>query len=157
MTKLEKIIQEELKNKNRLILAFVGKPGSGKSTIAKNIRKNGIAGINKHKIAVIDDNVMSVDLIFARPKYKNKSSEMDNYEPFFKFIPPWVKIIIIVNPNRLEFADILVKIKINEETRRQRLESRESKNPEKLEKFLQAKEAKYENLKFKNFIELENR
>lgn len=61
LSELEKYVSLALKNKKRIIVAITGLCGSGKSTLGKFIRKNGIGGgqYKPYKIAVIDDSVMT--------------------------------------------------------------------------------------------------
>ena len=44
LSELEKYVSLALKNKKRIIVAITGLCGSGKSTLGKFIRKNGIGG-----------------------------------------------------------------------------------------------------------------
>lgn len=138
-------------DKKRIIVGVVGLPGSGKSTILKNFRKNGIKNLIKpYQIAVIDDLVMSINLFFCRPKYKNKSAL--NYKPFFRFIPPWVKVIFITNPKNLEFVDICLKILVDEQKRINFLKNREKKD--KLSRYVDTKDIKI-NFSYDYLIELD--
>ncbi|WP_369008292.1 hypothetical protein [Campylobacter concisus] len=45
-------------------MALTGLHGSGKSTLAKQIRKNGFKNFKPYQAAVIDDDVMSINLFF---------------------------------------------------------------------------------------------
>ena len=83
---LNEACKEILKDKKRDLIALTGLHGSGKSTLAKQIRKNGFKNFKPYQIAVIDDDVMSLNLFIARPKIKIKSDHQDELKPFFKFI-----------------------------------------------------------------------
>lgn len=114
-----------LQTQNRIFICIAGKPGSGKSTFGKYLRKNGFGDFSKYQISVIDDSVMSLDLFyFINLRFKFKSSEKDELEPFLKKLPKRKKIIIFVNQSpeqRLSKTDILINLSIKESTREQRL------------------------------------
>ena len=48
-------IRESLTSKGRCLIAYIGSPGSGKSTIARLIRQHGFLAIPKEQLFVIDD------------------------------------------------------------------------------------------------------
>ncbi|WP_034551397.1 hypothetical protein [Helicobacter rodentium] len=54
----------------KIKIAICGACGSGKSTLGGKIRKKGFGDFKPYQIAVIDDNVMSLNLFIARPKLK---------------------------------------------------------------------------------------
>lgn len=131
LEQLNQICIQTLKEKPRLIVALTGLCGSGKSTLGKTIRKKGFGNFAPYQIAVIDDNVMSLNLFIARPKIRNTPPQhnlRDNLKPFTKFLPPYVKIIfyICANPVRIDFADVVIILKIDEQRRQKQLEQRES-------------------------------
>ena len=100
-----------------------------KHTWQDNSQK-GFGNFAPYQIAVIDDNVMSLNLFIARPKIRNTPPQhnlKDNLKPFTKFLPPYVKIIfyIYVNPVRIDFADVVIILKIDEQRRQKQLEQRE--------------------------------
>ncbi|ARQ98311.1 hypothetical protein CLAN_1603 [Campylobacter lanienae NCTC 13004] len=128
---LNQICQEILKSKSCLIIAITGLSGSGKSTLGKFIRKEGFGDFKPYQIAVIDDNVMSLNLFLIRPKIRHTpppSNPVDNLKPFFKFLPSYIKLIFYINANatRVNFADILITLKIDETQRINQLNQRES-------------------------------
>lgn len=117
-----------LKHKNRVIIAFSGLKGSGKSTLAKSIRKEGFGDFKPYEIAVIDDDVMSINLFLIRPKVRIKREKVDDLKPFFKFIPPFVKLIFYVNTDptlRLSYADVLLVLHVSKERQLSQLYKRE--------------------------------
>ncbi|MBX7491074.1 hypothetical protein [Helicobacter turcicus] len=90
----------------------------------------GGARFQPYEIAVIDDNVMSLNLFVARPKIKftpKYPNNRDNLNIFLKFLPPYVKIIFCIGSSiqRLEKADIFLYIEIREELRKNLLFTRE--------------------------------
>ena len=52
---LSERIRESLTSKGRCLVAYIGSPGSGKSTIARLIRQHGFLTIPKEQLFVIDD------------------------------------------------------------------------------------------------------
>ncbi|QCD44495.1 hypothetical protein CMCT_0294 [Campylobacter mucosalis] len=139
---LNKTCLEILKEQKRVIIAMSGLGGSGKSTLGKQIRKNGFGSFKPYQIAVIDDDVMSLNLFFIRPKikFKNEDGCIDDLKPFFRFLPPFIKLVFYINKdlNRLSKADILVFVSTDEATRKARLNKRE-KDINKIEKLLETK------------------
>lgn len=104
---------------------------AAKAHLARQFAKKGFGNFAPYQIAVIDDNVMSLNLFIARPKIRNTPPQhnlKDNLKPFTKFLPPYVKIIfyICANPVRIDFADVVIILKIDEQRRQKQLEQRES-------------------------------
>lgn len=80
----------------KIKIAICGACGSGKSTLGGRIRKQGFGDFKPYQIAVIDDNVMSLNLFIARPKIKFPPPQrIDNCKPFFKFLPFYVKLVFL--------------------------------------------------------------
>ncbi len=139
---LNQICLETLQEKSRMVVAISGLCGSGKSTLGKFIRKQGFGDFKPYQIAVIDDNVMSLNLFLVRPKIRYNAPPppniSDNLKPFKKFLPPYVKIIFYVSANlqRIEFADALIILRIRDEIRLQRLQKRENNNQERIQSLM---------------------
>jgi len=117
---LNSACKEILKEKKRVLIALTGLHGSGKSTLGKELRRKGFGDFKPYQIAVIDDGVMSVNLFFIRPRVKIKSDQRDELRPFFKFIMPFVKVVIYASANplaRISKCDILCILSMNEEDR----------------------------------------
>ena len=124
---LNSACKEILKVKKRVLIALTGLHGSGKSTLGKELRRKGFGDFKPYQIAVIDDGVMSVNLFFIRPRVKIKSDQRDELRPFFKFIMPFVKVVIYASANplsRISKCDILCILNINEEDRIARIYKR---------------------------------
>lgn len=143
LSDLNQICLQTLKEKPRMIVSIAGPCGSGKSTLGKFIRKKGFGNFKPYQIAVIDDNVMSLNLFIVRPKIRNTpphNSTKDNLKPFFKFLPPYIKIIfyICANPTRIDFADVVITIDIDENRRYKQLKQRE-KDPKLINSLMQSK------------------
>lgn len=66
LNNLNEFCLKELKDKSRIIVSISGLCGSGKSTLGKCIRKQGFGDFKPYRIAVIDDNVMSLNLFIIR-------------------------------------------------------------------------------------------
>ena len=127
LTALNSACKEILKEKKRVLIALTGLHGSGKSTLGKELRRKGFGDFRPYQIAVIDDGVMSVNLFFIRPRVKIKSDQRDELRPFFKFIMPFVKVVIYASANplsRISKCDILCILNINEEDRIARIYKR---------------------------------
>ena len=124
---LNSACKEILKLKKRVLIALTGLHGSGKSTLGKELRRKGFGDFKPYQIAVIDDGVMSINLFFIRPRVKIKSDQRDELRPFFKFIMPFVKVVIYASANplsRISKCDILCILNINEEDRIARIYKR---------------------------------
>lgn len=126
--------QEVLKTKGQLLLCVTGKSGSGKSTLGKQIRKQGLPGISRRKIGVIDDGVLAVPLlgIFTR-RIKSKSRERDNLAPFSYFLRN-KKLVVYVNVKpeiRLERCDIALRLRLPDDERERRLIRRDKDGAER--------------------------
>ena len=124
---LNSACKEILKEKKRVLIALTGLHGSGKSTLGKELRRKGFGDFKPYQIAVIDDGVMSVNLFFIHPRVKIKSDQRDELRPFFKFIMPFVKVVIYASANplsRISKCDILCILNINEEDRIARIYKR---------------------------------
>lgn len=146
-----------LKNKKRVIIVITGLCGSGKSTLGKEIRRKGFGSFKTSQIAVIDDDVMNINLFFMRPRVKIKSEQKDELRPFFKFLPPYVKIIFYVSATpsaRISKADILCILNIDEKEREKRLKKRNKDDEEKLLNFISQKELNLGDLEYDHRIML---
>jgi len=124
---LNSACKEILKAKKQVLITLTGLHGSGKSTLGKELRRKGFGDFKPYQIAVIDDGVMSINLFFIRPRVKIKSDQRDELRPFFKFIMPFVKVVIYASANplsRISKCDILCILNINEEDRIARIYKR---------------------------------
>ena len=120
LEELNEACKEILKDKKRALIALTGLHGSGKSTLGKELRRKGFGDFKPHQIAVIDDGVMSVNLFFIRPRIKIKADHKDELRPFFKFIMPFIKVVIYASASplaRISKCDILCILSMDEEDR----------------------------------------
>lgn len=140
LEELEKMVDEVLKTKDRVLISVVGGGGTGKSHFGKYIRNNGFGKFNKRIISIIDDRVMWLEfLYFFRRSVKIPFNGVDELQPLLKKLPKRKKIIFYINATpwkRISEADILLKLSTDEDTRRKRLQQRYANNPEKLKRFL---------------------
>ncbi|HCN27713.1 MAG TPA: hypothetical protein DIT64_02795 [Verrucomicrobiales bacterium] len=107
-----------------VLLCVCGKPGSGKTTLAKIIRKEGLPGIPPRRVCVIDDGVISVPVLwFFRKRVRFHSKERDNLKPF----QPWLRgrqLVVYVGASphrRLDRCDVALRIRCPDEERLRRL------------------------------------
>jgi len=157
LSELQEKCEYILKNKKRAIIVITGLCGSGKSTLGKKIRRKGFGSFKQHQIAVIDDDVMSINLFLMRPRVKIKSDQKDELRPFLKFLPPYVKLIFYVSATpfvRISKADILCILNIDEKEREKRLKKRNQDDEEKLLNFINQKELDIGDLEYDHKIML---
>ena len=157
LSELQEKCERVLKNKKRVIVVITGLCGSGKSTLGKELRRKGFGSFKPYQIAVIDDDVMSINLFCIRPRVKIKSDQKDELRPFFKFLPPYVKLVFYVSANpfaRISKTDILSILNIDEKEREKRLNKRNQDDEEKLLNFISQKEIDLGNLEYDHKIML---
>ncbi|MCW0218791.1 MAG: AAA family ATPase [Prosthecobacter sp.] len=125
---LGQVIERIIQGKGRVLLCVTGKPGAGKSTLGKQIRKKGLVGIPPRKIGVIDDGVLSIPFfgLFKR-RIKSKAGIQDNLSPFDQYLKN-KKLVVYVNTKpqlRVERCDVVLHLRCPDEERKQRLIKRE--------------------------------
>ena len=140
------LIDQCLRNNGHVLICIVGNKGIGKTTLGKYIRKQGFGPFVPKDIAVIDDDCMSVDVMFFfRRKYVNPCIRVDELQPFFRFCKKKkIRFYVKSNPeSRITKADILLKVHIDDKKRKQRLIQRYgSEKGERV--FLQTQNYSYE-------------
>ena len=157
LSKLQEKCEYVLKNKKRATVVITGLCGSGKSTLGKELRRKGFGNFKPYQIAVIDDGVMSINLFFVRPRVKIMNDQKDELRPFFKFLPPYIKLVFYVSATpfaRLSKADILCILNIDEKEREKRLRKRNQDDEEKLLNFISQKELDLGDLEYDHRIML---
>ena len=131
---LERLFQEIqaiLAHKKRAVVAIAGLPGAGKTCLVKRFVRLGFGNIRRKDIQVIDDNTI-YSTRFWRLKWekirlekKSSRSFLDSTDAKVTFFSNWI-------PSRfLDFADIYVILKLDEDERVNRLKRRERKAPDK--------------------------
>ena len=157
---LNSACKEILKEKKRVLIALTGLHGSGKSTLGKELRRKGFGDFKPYQIAVIDDGVMSVNLFFIRPRVKIKCDQRDELRPFFKFIMPFVKVVIYASANpltRISKCDILCILSMDEKERIAGIYKRNSsKDPDNTQKHIDKKELDLVGLEYKIKLEFKS-
>ena len=157
---LNSACKEILKAKKLVLIALTGLHGSGKSTLGKELRRKGFGDFKPYQIAVIDDRVMSVNLFFIRPRVKIKSDQRDELRPFFKFIMPFVKVVIYASANplsRISKCDILCILSMDEEYRIAGIYKRNSsEDTDKTQKHIDKKELNLTGLEHKIKLEFKS-
>jgi hypothetical protein len=158
LEELENMIEEVLKNKDRVLISVVGRGGTGKSYFGKYVRSRGLGTFSRRVIAVIDDRLMKLDFLFYfQRRIKIPRKGLDELQPFIKKMPKRKKIIFFINATpweRITEADILLKLSTDEETRRQRLHQRYGSNsPETLKRILNADEISEYHITYSYFLE----
>ena len=157
---LNSACKEILKLKKRVLIALTGLHGSGKSTLGKELRRKGFGDFKPYQIAVIDDGVMSINLFFIRPRVKIKCDQRDELRPFFKFIMPFVKVVIYASANplaRISKCDILCILSMDEEERIAGIYKRNSsKDPDNTQKHIDKKELDLTGLEYKFKLEFKS-
>ena len=118
---------QAMKEKKRGMLCLTGRPGSGKSTIGKQIRKNGLPGISPSRIAVIDDGVLSISWLgFLKRRVKHSVHTLDELAPFENHLRG-KRLVVYVSSRperRISACDIAVRVVCEEQERRRRLLAR---------------------------------
>ena len=157
---LNSACKEILKAKKQVLITLTGLHGSGKSTLGKELRRKGFGDFKPYQIAVIDDGVMSVNLFFIRPRVKIKSDQRDELRPFFKFIMPFVKVVIYASANplaRISKCDILCILSMDEEERIAGIYKRNSsEDPSNTQKHIDKKELDLTGLEYKFKLEFKS-
>jgi hypothetical protein len=129
--------QAAIKAKGRGVLCLIGRPGSGKTTLGKDIRKKGLPGIPPSRIAVIDDGVLSVPLlgIFNR-RIKHRSNERDELAPFQPHLRGKLLLVYVSSrpERRLSACDIVVLVRCDEDERLRRLKERNEDGERRFQK-----------------------
>jgi hypothetical protein len=136
---LAALCQQLIAERGQVLLCITGKTGAGKSTLGRHVRKRGLPGIPPRDIAVIDDGVLAVKFLglFNR-RIKHRSLERDNLDPFRPFVRN-KKLLVYVNGRphlRLERCDVVLRLRIADELRQQRLIRRDTDGAERFQRSL---------------------
>lgn len=127
--------------KPQVLLCVTGKSGSGKSTLGRQIRKKGLPGISPRHIAVIDDGVLAVPLLFFfTRRIKSKTRERDDLAPFLPYLRK-KKLVVYVNSKpelRLGRCDVVLRLQLPEEERQRRLIQRDHDGDERFRRTVHA-------------------
>ena len=132
---LERLLGETNKillGKEKAIIAVAGLPGAGKTYMVKSFIRFGFGNFHRKDIMVIDDNII-YSTRFWKLHWEKIKVEKEHWKDFMNsfdfrvlFFSNWI-------PSRfIDFADILINLKVNEKERIKRLKKRYRKNPEKV-------------------------
>lgn len=156
---LEKHVQEILKTRDRALISVVGKNGTGKSHFGRVVRKKGLGRFSNRAITVIDDRVMILEfLYFFKKRVKIPRNGVKDLETFLNNLPERIKIILYINntpSEKINEADILLKLTTDERTRERRLHERYGNEPEKLKRYLNKNEVEGYGIKYSYLLEAE--
>jgi len=134
---LARHLQETCEARGRTLLCLTGKAGSGKTTLARDLRRKGIPGFKPSEIAVIDDGVMTAPLFgLLNRRIRFPCKGRDDLAPFAPYLRgKKVVVYVAIQPEeRLTACDILVRLRCAEDERRERLVSSRANGPERYEK-----------------------
>ena len=124
LNELSDAVSQCLNNRSYVVIAVIGNKGVGKSVLGKYFRNRGFGQFSPRQIAVIDDDNMAIDfLFFFRRWHAIPCRGVDELAPFFKYCrhKP-VRVYIKSNPEtRISRADVVLKVKVDEDRRRRQL------------------------------------
>jgi hypothetical protein len=106
-----------------VVLCLAGAPGSGKTTLGREIRKKGLPGYPSRAVALIDDGVMSVPFLgFFLRRFEAKGAVCDNLAPFSRWTAEKLVVVYVaIRPwERLDACDVLLRVRCSDTERAQR-------------------------------------
>jgi hypothetical protein len=119
--------KEMLSQKHRIVVCVTGKTGTGKTTLGRSLRKEGLPGIPARHIAVLDDGTLShIVLGIWHRRIRIPSQTRDELTPFEPYLKR-KRVLVYVNGNpgiRLSACDIRLHLLCPEDLRHQRLLNR---------------------------------
>jgi hypothetical protein len=142
---LEKYAADILKTKDMVLISVVGKRGTGKSYFGRYVRKNGFGQFDKKAISVIDDRVMTLEVLcFIKRRLKIPRNGVDELQPYLMKLPERKKVVFYINnspADKISRADILLILTTDEDARIKRLQQRYGADSEKFKKYLSSPES----------------
>lgn len=116
-----------LSQQDRIVLCVTGSTGTGKTTLGRSLRKEGLPGIPARKVAVVDDGVLSHKVLgIWHRRIRIPAQSRDELAPFKPYLKR-KRILVYINANpglRLSQCDIRLHLFCPEDLRRQRLINR---------------------------------
>lgn len=110
-----------------VLVCLTGPAGAGKTTLGREIRKLGLPGLSRRRLAVIDDGVMAIKVlgIFTR-RIRGKYEGRDNLEPFARWLRGKSAVIYVaIRPwERVGHCDVLLRVHCSEVQREKRQDLR---------------------------------
>ena len=118
------ILRDKSTQKGRALLCLTGKTGAGKTTLGREIRRLGLPGFKSSEIAVIDDGVMTAPLfglINRRIRLPCKDrDDLSAFEPYLR--GKKLVVYVAIRPEeRISRCDVLLRLRCDDEERRERL------------------------------------
>jgi hypothetical protein len=119
--------KEMLSRKRRIVVCVTGRTGTGKTTLGRSLRKEGLPGIPARHIAVLDDGTLShMVLGIWHRRIRRPSQTRDELAPFEPYLKR-KRVLVYINGNpgvRLSACDIRLHLSCPEDLRHQRLLNR---------------------------------
>lgn len=116
-----------LSQQDRVVLCITGRTGTGKTTLGRKLRKEGLPGISARHIAVLDDGTLShMVLGIWHRRIRISSQTRDELAPFEPYLKR-KRLLVYVNGNpgrRLSACDIRLHLFCSEDLRHERLLNR---------------------------------
>lgn len=129
-----------LSQQDRVVLCITGRTGTGKSTLGRKLRKQGLPGIPARNIAVLDDGVMShMVLGIWHRRIRIPSQSRDELAPFAPYLKN-KRVLVYVSSNpggRLSACDIHLQLFCPEDLRHQRLLGRNADGEQRYQRSIQ--------------------
>lgn len=120
---LARAVLEVDKKLGPVLVCLTGPAGAGKTTLGRGIRKRGLPGISRRRLAVIDDGVMAMNVLglFTR-RIRDKSDRQDNLAPFARWLRgKSVVVYVAIRPwERVGRCDVLLRVHCSEAEREKR-------------------------------------
>jgi hypothetical protein len=113
---------EMRRERDAVIVCLSGPPSAGKSTLGAEIRRKGLPGIPSRRIAVIDDGVMSINLLgLSLGRIRDRTRKL-GLAPFRRWLRgKQVVFFIAIRPwERIERCDVLVQVNCSTSERERR-------------------------------------
>jgi ABC-type glutathione transport system ATPase component len=122
-------VENLLIHKRQILISVVGKSGTGKTTLGRHIRKKGLGRLPPGIISVIDDGVMSLEVlaVFRRKVRIPEPKQRDELKPFLDLLPRRKRVVLFVGQapdRRVSRVDILLHLKTDHDQRLQQLADR---------------------------------